>query len=268
MHRFARFIAVMTLGGAYAANAAEPRSLARDPAALLKSYVPAVSMETDRRVAPNAPMRNGSKAKTGARDVAAGLIRCAGAVGTGQLTLRADIITTAAHVLIGNDGAPRASCAFQSLAGGTPVAIDTATIKAGSRAPLSEAATSDWAVARLVRPVAGVTPYGLAPAGAKPAGVFMVAGGNKRADLMGAERCDARGMLATSPEGVREFAIDCSAAAGSSGAALTVRHNVVGIYVGYRSTDPARAQAFSSTHYNFAITLEGPFRRALLAAAR
>jgi hypothetical protein len=171
-------------------------------------------------------------------------------------------------VLIGNDAAPRGSCMFQTLAGGAPVAIDTASIKAGSRTPMSEPATRDWAVARLVHPVAGVTPYGVAPSGTKPAGVFMVAGGHKRAETMGAEHCDARGVLATSPEGVREFAIDCSAAAGSSGAALTDRHNVVGIYVGYRSTNPARAQAFSSTHYNFAITLEGPFRRALLAAAR
>jgi hypothetical protein len=29
-----------------------------------------------------------------------------------------------------------------------------------------------------------------------------------------------------------------------------------------------RDDVFSSTHCNFAITLEGPFRRALLAAAR
>jgi hypothetical protein len=257
-------LAAMTLCGAYAASAAEPPSFDRYPAELLRPYVPAVSMEADRRVAPNALMRNGIKARTGAT----GLIRCGGAIGPGQLTLRADIITTAAHVLIGNDAAPRPACTFQSLAGGAPVAIDTASIKAGSHAPMSEPATRDWAVARLVHPVAGVTPYGLAPAGAKPAGVFMVAGGNTRADAMGAERCAARGVLAASPEGIREFAIDCSAAAGSSGAAVTARHNVVGIYVGYRSTDPARARAFSSTHYNFAITLEGPFRRALLAAAR
>jgi hypothetical protein len=74
-------------------------------------------------------------------------------------------------------------------------------------------------------------------------------------------------MLAASPQGVREFAIDCNAAPGSSGGALTIGHRIVGIYVGYRSTDPERAQAFSATHYNFAITLEGPFRRAVLAAA-
>lgn len=64
-----------------------------------------------------------------------------------------------------------------------------------------------------------------------------------------------------------ESAIDCNAAPGSSGAALTTGHNIVGIYLGYRSSDPARAQPFSATHYNFAITVEGPLRRALLAAA-
>jgi len=228
----------------------------------------AVSMETDRRIAPNDGARgnDGVKAKLGTQYGATGLVRCAGAVGTAQLTLRSDVITTAAHVLIGADGQPRASCTFQSAGGGTAVGIDPASIKAGSRSPLSEPATRDWAVARLRQPIANAAPYGLAPAGSKPGGVFMFAGGNKRAEQMGAERCNARGMLGAS-QGVREFAIDCNAAPGSSGAALTAGHQIVGIYLGYRSTAPERAQAFSSTHYNFAITVEGPFRHAVLAAA-
>ena len=219
-------------------------------------YVPAVSMETDRRVAPD----------IGARYGATGLIRCGGAVGTGQLTLRNDIVTTAAHVLIGSGGQPHGSCTFQLTGSGAAVTIDPQSIKAGSQSPLSEPATRDWAVARLTRPIANAAPYGLAPAGGKAGGVFMVAGGNKGADRMGAEQCSGRGILAAS-DGLREFAIDCNAAPGSSGAALTAGHRVVGIYVGYRSTDPSRAQAFSATHYNFAITVEGPFRRAVLAAA-
>jgi hypothetical protein len=225
----------------------------------MRAYVPAVSMDVDRR--------SDMMPAKGARFGASGLVRCGGAVGSAQLTLRTDIITTAAHVLIGADGQPRASCTFQPV-GGAPVPIDARSIRAGSRNPLADAATRDWAVARIVRPIVGAKPYGLAPAGAQPGGVFMIAGGNRRADAIGAERCNARRILATSPEGVREFAIDCSAASGSSGAALTAGQNVVGIYVGYRSTDPTRAQAFSATHYNFAITLEGSFRRALLAAAR
>ena len=235
---------------------------------LLRPYVPAVSMETDRRTTPEDwARRNGSdKSNTAERYGATGLVRCGGAVGTAQLTLRNDIITTAAHVLIGTNGT-RTSCTFQSAGKGAPVAIDPNSIKAGSQSPLSDLATRDWAVARLMRPIRNATPYGLARAGDNPGGVFMYAGGNKRADRMGAEQCRARGTLATSPEGVREFAIDCNAAPGSSGAALTLAHKVVGIYVGYRSTDPARAQAFSATHYNFAITVEGPFRRAVLAAA-
>lgn len=225
---------------------------------LAATHVLAVSMETDRRSAVD-------RSTIGARFGATGIVRCGGAIGTAQLTLRADIITTAAHVLIDSSGAAR-TCTFQPVAGGAPVAIDTQSIKTGSKSPLSEATTRDWAVARLARPVSGAMPYGLAQPGTKPAGVFMVAAGNKRADRMGAESCKARGMLSASWEGVREFAIDCNAAPGSSGAALTAGHNIVGIYVGYRSSDPSRAQAFSATHYNFAITVEGPFRRALLAA--
>lgn len=248
-------------------HAAAAQSSPRHPAELLAPYVPAVSMESDRRSAPDAPARTG-RSKIGARAGATGLVRCGGAVGTAQLTLRADIITTAAHVLIGQDGQPRASCTFQSIAGGAPIPIDARTISAGSRMPMSQPATRDWAVARLVRPVPGVTPYGIAAAGSTPSGVLMVAGGNTRPDAVGAESCRVRGVLGTAPEGVRELALDCSAAPGSSGAAVTVGQRVVAIYVGYRSTDPSRAQAFSAAHYNFAITLEGSFRRALLAAAR
>jgi hypothetical protein len=261
-------ITVVTLCGLHAAQAAES-SLDRDPAELLKPYIPAVSMESDRRTAPGALTRDRiGKSGIGARAGATGLIRCGGAVGTAQLTLRTNVITTAAHVLIGNDGQPRTSCTFQSIAGGAPIPIEPRSISAGSRAPMAEPATRDWAVARLARPVPGVTPYGIASPGVTPSGVFMVAGGNRRPDAMGAERCNTRGVIASAPEGVREFAIDCNAAPGSSGAAVTAGHRIVGIYVGYRSVDPGRAQAFSSTHYNFAITLEGPFRRALLATAR
>ena len=272
MRRRSKWLLIVPLFAGIAANMAALADPAYDEGHLVQParlYVPAVSMETDRRISPEDWARRNStgKSKTSRRFGATGLVRCSGAVGTAQLTLRSDIITTAAHVLIGTDGQPRTSCTFQATGGGAPVTIDPKSIKAGSRSPMSDPATRDWAVARLERPIQDATPYGLAPAGSKPGGVFMFAGGNKRADQMGAEQCNARGMLTASPQGVREFAIDCNAAPGSSGAALTAGHQIVGIYVGYRSTDPARAQAFSSTHYNFAITVEGPFRNALRAAA-
>lgn len=272
MRRRSKWLLIVTLFAGIAADMqafADPAYDERHLAELARPYVPAVSMEADRRVSPEdwARRNRTGKSKTSQRYGATGLVRCSGAVGTAQLTLRSDIITTAAHVLIGTDGQPRASCTFQATGGGAPVAIDPRSINAGSRSPMSEPATRDWAVARLVQPIQDAAPYGLAPASSKPGGVVMFAGGNKRADQMGAEQCNARGMLAASPQGVREFAIDCNAAPGSSGAALTAGHQIVGIYVGYRSTDPARAQAFSSTHYNFAITVEGPFHRALMAAA-
>src|SRR4051794_26273242 len=155
---------------------AESAHDARFSAELLRPYVPMVSMATDRRISPEdwARRNNRDKSGLGARLGATGLIRCGGTVGTAQLTLRNDIITTAAHVLIANDGQPRGSCAFQATAGGEPVAIDAQSIRAGSRSPLSEPATRDWAVARLTRPIQNATPYGLAPLRAKPSGVFMV----------------------------------------------------------------------------------------------
>ena len=239
------------------------------PAALARPYVPAVSMEVDRRTAPNDT--GGGAIRKGARSGASGLVRCGGALGTAQLTLRADIITTAAHVLIGADGEPRASCVFQSTAGGAPVPIDSALDP--RFLPRAAVGCRNARLGGCAARAPGQRRGALrARAGRREAGwrvrVHRSAGGNSSTDAIGAENCNARGILATSPEGVREFAIDCSAAPGSSGAALTAGHNVVGIYEGYRSSDPMRAQAFSSTHYNFAITLEGSFRRALLAATR
>src|SRR5262245_9160105 len=258
MHRRSKWLLIAGSLVASTSAFAETAPKADFPAELLRPYVPAVSMETDRRVAL------AGKSKKGA----SGLVRCSGAVGTAQLTLRNNIITTAAHVLIGEGGQPRASCVFQPGGGGAAIPVDTQSIRAGSRSPMSEPATRDWAVARLVAPVAGAAPYGIGGSGMTRSRVSMIAGGNRRADAMGAENCNARGATATSPEGVREFAIDCSAAAGSSGAALTMGHRITGIYIGYRSSDPTRAQPFSPTHYNFAITVDGAFRRALLGAAR
>ena len=261
MHRQTKWFVVAGLLATVASTQVTAEAVPKGsyPAEPLRPYVPHVSMENDRRVTPGR-----GKSRVGA----SGLVRCGGAVGTAQLTLRNNIITTAAHVLIGEGGQPRSSCVFEPAGGGAAVPIDTRSIRAGSRSPMSEPATRDWAVARLTAPVAGATPYGIAGSGSRASRVSMIAGGNKRADAMGADNCRARGVTATSPEGVREFAIDCSAAAGSSGAALTAGHRITGIHIGNRSSDPTRPQPFSSTHYNFAITLDGAFRRALLGAAR
>ncbi len=222
-------------------------------------YRVAIEMDQDRRTTlDSAPLRR--------RFAATGLVRCGGAVGTAQLTLRNDMITTAAHVLIGADGKPRKGCRFESNLGVT-VAIDMSTLQAGSKRPLAEPATRDWAVARLAGPIAGAAPYRLGAAGALPASVMMCAGGNQSATQMGAEECRARHVISTAASGVREVAIDCSAAAGSSGAALIDGNSIVAIHVGYRSTHPNVPAAFSTQHYNFAITVDGPFRAAVLAGA-
>lgn len=254
------FVAALIAAGLGASTTA--RADDRYAPELLKPYVPAVSMDADRRLARGR--------KSDARFGATGIVRCGHAIGTAQLTLKSDVITTAAHVLIGNDGRPRATtCTFEPTMGPNahPVAIDMTSIRAGSRTPLSEPAVRDWAVARLVVPIHDTAPYGLAAAGATPSDVLMCAGGNGNPDAMATERCAVRRWLATAPDGIREFAIDCSAAPGSSGGALIVGHNVAGIYVGFRSASPQQAQAFSDTHYNFAITVDGAFRRAVRAVA-
>lgn len=231
---------VLLIGGGamgVAANAVAGPGIP-DDATLRRLIVPAVIMEKDRRATPDQELR--------ARHGATGLVRCGTAIGTAQLALKNDVIITAGHVLMGPDGRPRTGCVFEPLVGGghERIAIDARSIRSGSQVPLDAPATRDWAVARLVHPVRGATPYGLAATGSKPGGVVMLAGGNREAAAWGAEQCTARNVMAAR-EGIREFAIDCNAGPGSSGAALLGGgRNVIAIYVGFRSAEPKRAQVF------------------------
>jgi hypothetical protein len=235
---------------------------------LSRPFTPAISMDKDRRAAPDVFARRAGLAPEGLREEvgATGLVRCGAASGTGQLTMRGDVITTAAHVLIDEGGRRRVGCVFEPMMGSGPIPIDYGSIRTGSDAPLTQPATRDWAVAKLVAPVPNTTPYALSAATILPSAILMCAGGNKEFAAMGMEQCNARKVIGKAPDGVREIAIDCNAGPGSSGAALLSNKRVLGIYVGYRSSNPGKAQAFSESHYNFAITVEGPFRKALLAA--
>ena len=244
----------------------------------MRRYVHAVSMEFDRRISPADFARSagiGTQELRG-RYGSSGLIRCGEVVGSGQLTLRNDLITTAAHVFYDNAGHLRStSCTFEPIfsSGGRPVVIDPTSIKAGSVSPYDEPATRDWAIAQLTAPIQDATPYQLTPEGTDAHTIVMLAGGNGSGPNLGTERCSTRGLTDHSEEGVREVTIDCSAGHGSSGAALISdaddmdARSISAIYVGYRSVDPQHSHPFSALHYNFAITIDGPFRRTLLEAA-
>jgi hypothetical protein len=260
---------LLIVGGLFCIDAAaEAGSNSQNDTAGTPSIVRHIRMDKDRRTTP---VTGNSKGERSRRFSASGLVRCGNAVGTAQLTLRADVITTAAHIFIDQYGRQRTgSCTFEPTMDGKakPIPIETASIKTGSRSPWSDSAMHDWAVAKLKAPIPGVTPYRLTTAAAMPVKVAMCAGGNGRDDRMGAESCMAHRVVRSSPEGIREVAIDCNAEPGSSGAAVLDNANhIVGIHVGFRSTNPGLPQPFSDTHYNFAITVDGPFRRALLSAA-
>jgi hypothetical protein len=134
---------------------------------------------------------------------------------------------------------------FRAKGGMLTVPIDMSSLRAGSSNPLAEPARQDWAVARLDRPVTGRTVSGR--------------GGPT------IETCRIRGRT----PGSGELAIDCSAEAGDSGAALvTVDGRVAAIYVGFRSTTPGRSAEFSETHYNFALPVGGAISAAIRELAR
>jgi hypothetical protein len=87
-------------------------------------------------------------------------------------------------------------------------------------------------------------------------------GGGTRMSL---QSCRLRDGLEDGAEGTREFSFDCAANVGASGAGLLDGDGkgLMAIFVGYRSIAPDQALPFSATHYNFAVTIEGAFRRAV-----
>jgi hypothetical protein len=210
------------------------------------------------------------------RFAGSGLIECGDAHGAGQLTLASDLVTTAAHVFFDEKGARRAKTCFFSIENhGTElrVPIDLGSIVAGSTNPYAVAAVHDWAVARLTHPIERVTPYSLAdPTGSNTPVEFVARGHIDWGDgrRLSMEKCLMHDQLAAGAEGTREFSFDCETGDGASGGALVIGTNkpaIGAILVGWRSNKPFRSAPFSRSHYNFAVTIEGAFKRAVVAAA-
>lgn len=209
------------------------------------------------------------------RYAATGLLQCGGTVGTAQLTLKANVITTAAHVLFDRSGRPRSDfsgCRFKirTEAGWRQYRIVPDSVQCGSRKPYSNSGMMDWAVIRLSEPVGGVRPYQIGSRGAGAVDFLAHDHDNwspKRTKSI--ENCRIRGG-GISVGGVREIQFDCDTGNGASGAALLAPGSatMIGIFVGYRSAHPSRAAPFSPQHYNYGVTISGDFRRAILNAAR
>jgi len=207
---------------------------------------------------------------------ASGLIECGSLHGAGQLTLTDQIVTTAAHVFFDEKGVPTGkSCSFvlENQGKHVSIPIDLTSIVAGSRDPYAVAEVHDWAVARLSRPVEGVQPYGIAPPAAAHAPVEFVSRGHidwGEGRRLSIQKCQMHDQLALGAEGTREFSFDCDTGDGASGGAVMAmaeKPEISAILVGWTSNRPFKAQPFSATHYNFVVTMEGAFRRAVQAMA-
>ena len=208
---------------------------------------------------------------------ASGLVECGEAHGAGQVTLVGNVITTAAHVFYDEKGALRGtSCTFAIEIEGRPVRVpvDLSSIKAGSTNPYAFPAVHDWAVAKLTKTIADVTPYQLSDSIQAQSPIEFVARGHidwGDGRRMSMEACRLHDQLSAGQEGTREFAFDCETGDGASGGAVLMGDDQMqlgAILVGWRSNKPYRAVPFSPTHYNFAVSIEGAFRTAVLDAAK
>ena len=143
------------------------------------------------------------------RHAASGVIHCGNARGAGQLTLTDSVITTAAHVLYNEQGQLRgdsAHCFFTAAVGDQEVttAIDMSSVISGNSNPYAKPAVHDWAVARLLRPVRGATPYGLAGAAQPAEDIQFVARGHSDwgdGRQMSMEKCRLHDALTSGSEG-------------------------------------------------------------------
>jgi hypothetical protein len=255
-----------------------PPPLAPDSSA----FLPVTQVLVFGKNSRHSPEEFAAEAKLNVRDVkrahaASGLVECGEAHGAGQLTLVGNVITTAAHVFYDEKGALRgASCTFAIEIEGRPVRVpvDLTSIKAGSTNPYAFAAVHDWAVAKLSKSVADVTPYQLSDSVQPEAPIEFVARGHidwGDGRRMSMEACRLHDQLSVGQEGTREFSFDCETGDGASGGAVLMGDDQMqlgAILVGWRSNKPYRAVPFSPTHYNFAVSIEGAFRTAVLDAAK
>ena len=270
-------VCIFLLGVAFEASAA-PLFSHKLPSGEALNAIPVVvfGKNSRRSVEEFAAEQKLDPAELRTRFAGSGLIECGDAHGAGQLTVTNNLVTTAAHVFFNEKGVPRAKTCFFSMdrhGKEVKVPIDLGSIVAGSTNPYAIAAVHDWAVARLIHSVEGVTPYELADSTTRNMPVEFVArghidwGGGRKLSM---EKCRLRDQLTAGEEGTREFSFDCETGDGASGGALVMgsaKPALGAILVGWRSNKPFHSAPFSHSHYNFAVTVEGAFRKAVISAA-
>jgi hypothetical protein len=185
-------------------------------------------------------------------------------------------VTTAAHVLVDDNGAPRSDrCHFPVSGADKPLVlpIDLGSIIAGSKNPYAEDPVHDWAAARLKSPAAGIIPYAIAGSLSADMPVEFAARGHRDwgdAQILSLELCHLHDLLTSGAEGTCEFSFDCETGDGASGGAVLIdagKPQIDAILVGWRSNAPDKPAPFSAAHYNFVVTIEGAFKNAVLTEA-
>src|SRR5690606_7397029 len=114
------------------------------------------------------------------RYAATGMVVCSGVYSTAQLTLKNDVVTTAAHAFYDADGNPRgdlAICSFNIMVEGEQLAVplDVQSLRVGSRKPYEVSPVHDWAVVRLAQAVPHAKPYGIGKLGRVGMPIVMLA---------------------------------------------------------------------------------------------
>lgn len=250
-----------------------PSGVHADQRPLRDLVVPVVMIGKESRMTLAAYAKRKKSRKASRRYAATGILKCGSSTGTAQLTMSNRVITTAAHVIFSRGGKPRVNldkCIFKVKTGSgwASYPIDSQSIQCGTRSPYGTSATKDWAVMRLKKPVRNVRPYAIGSARVGST-IQLLASTHHNWSKKGKtiEACKIR-QTGRAAGGLRELMFDCDAGHGASGSALLRGRSMVALYVGYRSRNPGKAQPYSKSHYNFAVSIDGPLKRAIMSLAR
>lgn len=190
----------------------------------------------DRRTESQFAQENGrSVGQVRSRYAATGLLTCKSGKLTANMTLRNDLITTAAHAFFDTDTCKRIawpqSCTFTIRVGGKVHVSRVRRLESiGYRCPRLPSPADDWAVLRLERRVPGIAPYAIAGSKVEEGQAvtsvqaisndFFDRGGERLARAKALGRCNVRKLYGSNQRAPFLFGSDCDLAGGGSGGAI------------------------------------------------
>ena len=208
---------------------------------------------------------------------AAGRMYCGDAMGSGQVTVSANVVTASAHNFYDDNCKPRVSdftkCFFLGVSepSTVPVKYFVKSVEVGTTCPRDDPYIFDWAVVKLERVVEGVRPLKidsncvLAPG---LNGLHLAATHNNFGDQRNPPRTVGYCQVMEAVNAI--YRTNCSAGGGASGSAITCEKRdslfLSGLMVAAQTNPAADYKPYSHQNSNIVIPVNGNFLKAIEVA--